>query len=277
MNPSKLNNLKSGRSLLRAIAIAIVVVFVVGVPVLAQEGSSEMQSLPNIVLVHGAWADGSSWSGVIERLQADGYNVIAPQFPLTSLEANVDRLRQVLAVQTGPTLVVGHSYGGQIMTALGEDAPNVVGLVYVSAFALDEGESIGALLEGMPPPPAIQHLIIDELGYAWLGHDDFVNLFAQDIDPVQANVMYAVQQPAPVALFEDVMGVPAWKSLPSWFLVTANDQVVPPDGQRLFAGRMGATTVEIESGHVAMISHPDEVANLIMTAATEVTAPESAG
>jgi len=276
MNQSKSNELKSGRSLVSAIAIAILAIFVVSGQILAQE-DTEVNSKPTIVLVHGLWADGSSWSPVIERLQAQDYNVIAPQFSHVSLEANVARLHQVLATLTGPTILAAHSYGGQIITAGAVDQPNVVGLVYVAAFGLDEGESIGALLEGMPPPPAIQHLIIDELGYAWLGHDDFVNLFAQDIDPVQANVMYAVQQPAPVALFEDVMGVPAWKSLPSWFLVTANDQVVPPDGQRLFAGRMGATTVEIESGHVAMISHPDEVANLIMTAATEVTAPESAG
>ena len=276
MNQSKSNELKSGRSLVSAIAIAIFALFIISGSVLAQE-DTQVNDKPNIVLVHGLWADGSSWSPVIERLQAQGYNVIATQFSHVSLEANVARLHQALATLTGPTIVAAHSYGGQVITAGATDQPNVVGLVYVAAFGLDEGESIGALLEGMPPPPALEHLIVDELGGAWLAHDDFVNRFAEGIDPVQANVMYAVQQPAPVALFDDVMGVPAWKSLPSWFLVTANDQVVPPDGQRLFAGRMGAITVEIESGHVAMISHPDEVANLIMTAATEVTAPESAG
>ena len=114
-----------------------------------------MTTLPNIVLVHGAWADGSSWSAVIERLQADGYTVTAPQFPLNTLADNVARLRQVLARQTGPTIVVGHSYGGQIVTALGTDAPNVVGLVYISAFGLDQGESIGALLGQGPPTPAL--------------------------------------------------------------------------------------------------------------------------
>src|SRR5882724_5642796 len=104
-----------------------------------REGTTEMNANPNVVLVHGAWADGSSWSGVIERLQADGHKVAAPQFPLTSLAADVDRLRHVLSLQEGPTIVVGHSYGGQIMTALGEDAPNVAGLVYIAAFALDQG------------------------------------------------------------------------------------------------------------------------------------------
>jgi pimeloyl-ACP methyl ester carboxylesterase len=276
MKQSKSNELRSGRSLVSAIAIAILAMFVVSGSIFAQE-DIQVNAKPTIVLVHGLWADGSSWSPVIERLQAQGYDVIAPQFSHVSLEANIARLHQVLANLTGPVILAAHSYGGQVITAGAVDQPNVVGLVYVAAFGLDEGESIGALLQGVPAPPALQNLIIDELGYAWLGQDDFVNLFAEDIDPVQANVMYAVQQPAPVALFEDVMGVPAWRSLPSWFLVTANDQVVPPDGQRLFAGRMGATTVEIESGHVAMISHPDEVANLIMTAATEVTTPESAG
>ncbi|MFL5697756.1 MAG: alpha/beta fold hydrolase, partial [Ktedonobacteraceae bacterium] len=121
-----------------------------------------MNTLPNIVLVHGAWADGSSWSAVIERLQADGYHVTAPQFPLTALAADVARLRQVLALQNGPTILAGHSYGGQIITALGTDAPNVVGLVYIAAFGLDEGESIGALLQQGPPTPVLAHLNIDD-------------------------------------------------------------------------------------------------------------------
>src|SRR5215475_4135374 len=163
-----------------------------------------MNARPNIVLVHGAWADGSSWSAVIERLEADGYHVIAPQFPESSLAADVARLRQVLARQDGPTIVVGHSYGGQIVTALGTDAPNVVGLVYIAAFGLDEGESIGALLAQGPPTPALQHLDVDEQGFAWLPEDDFVNHFAADVDPVKARVMFAVQQPLPYAALEEV-------------------------------------------------------------------------
>ena len=156
-----------------------------------------MSESPNIVLVHGAWADGSSWSAVVERLQADGYSVIAPQFPETSLADDVARLRQVLNRQSGPTIVVGHSYGGQIMTALGDDAPNVVGLVYIAAFGIDEGESLGALLGAGPPTPALAHLIVDEQGFAWIPEEDFVAHFASDVDPVKARVMYAVQQ-APV-------------------------------------------------------------------------------
>ena len=229
-----------------------------------------MTTQPNIVLVHGAWADGSSWSAVIESLQADGYTVTAPQFPLTALADNVARLRQVLVRQNGPTIVAGHSYGGQIMTALGTDAPNVVGLVYIAAFGLDQGKSIGALLSQGPPTPALAHLSIDQQGFAWLPEDDFVHHFAADVDPVKARVMYAVQQPLSASALGDVMGVPAWKALPSWFLVADGDQAIPPDAERLFAKRMGATTVEVPTNHVAMVSHPDDVVKLIETAAQAV-------
>jgi pimeloyl-ACP methyl ester carboxylesterase len=221
--------------------------------------------MTNIVLVHGAWADGSSWSGVIERLQKSGYNVTAPQFPLTSLENDVARLREVLALQNGPTIVAGHSYGGQIMTALGTDAPNVCGLVYIAAFGIDQGESLGAAPG--PPLPAIAHLMIDRQGMAWIPEDDYVGHFAFDVDPVKAKVMYATQQPLAASAFGTAMGVPAWKSLPSWYLVATKDQAIPPDAERAFAKRMNATTVEVASSHVAMVSHPDEVAKLIETAA----------
>jgi len=231
-----------------------------------------MNTRPNIVLVHGAWADGSSWSAVIERLQAEGFQVTAPQFPMTALTDDVARLRQVLARQNGPTIVVGHSYGGQIMTALGTDAPDVVGLVYIAAFGLDQGESLGALLSQGPVSPALVHLFTDEQGFTWLSEDDFVHHFAADVDPVKAKVMYAVQQALAASAFQDVIGVPAWKSLPSWYLVAENDEALPPSAQRQFAYRMGATTVETPSSHVAMVSHPDEVAQLIETAAAGVPA-----
>jgi pimeloyl-ACP methyl ester carboxylesterase len=229
-----------------------------------------MADLPNIVLVHGAWADGSSWSAVIARLQAEGYHVTAPQFPMNSLENNVDRLRLVLGRQNGPTVVAGHSYGGQIMTALGTDAPNVAALVYIAAFGLDEGESIGQLLEQAPPTPALAHLDVDAEGFAWLPEDDFVGHFAADVDPAQARVMWSVQQPLHTSALADVMGVPAWKSHPSWYLVADGDQAIPPDAERQFAARMGADTVEVASNHVAMVSHPDEALERILAAANSV-------
>jgi pimeloyl-ACP methyl ester carboxylesterase len=226
-----------------------------------------MSDLPNIVLVHGAWADGSSWSGVIKKLQAKGYDVTAPQFPETSTDDDVARLRHVLSRQDGPTIVAGHSYGGQIMTALGTDAPNVVGLVYVAAFGIDEGESLGALLGGGPPTPALAHLAVDEQGFGWLPEADFVGHFAGDLDPAEARVLYAVQQPISMSTFEYAMGEPAWKSLPSWYVVAANDEAIPPDAERQFAERMGATTVEVTAGHLAMVTHPDTVVDLIEAAA----------
>ncbi len=231
-----------------------------------------MSDHPNIVLVHGAWADGSCWSAVIERLQSDGFNVTAPQFPETSLADDVARLRQVLARQSGPTVIAGHSYGGQIMTALGTDAPNAVALVYIAAFGLDEGESIGGLLAQGAPTPALANLSIDDKGFAWLPEDDFVNHFAGDIDPATARVMFAVQQPLHASTLNDVMGTPAWKGLPTHYLVATGDEAIPPDAERGFAQRMGATTVEVDSGHVAMVSHPAETVQLIESAASLVPA-----
>lgn len=226
-----------------------------------------MTSDLNIVLVHGAWADGSSWEGVIPYLQKEGYNVTAPQFPLTSYEDNIARLREVLDLQTGPTLIAGHSYGGQIMTGLGTDTPNIAGLVYIAAFGLDKGESLGALLSQGPPTPALAHLQIDNSGFAWIPQEDFVGHFAADVDPVKANIMYAVQQPISTSAFEDVMGAPAWKGLPSWYLVAKNDEAIPPEAQRMMAQRMGANVSSIESSHVPMVSHPEEVAHIIINAA----------
>src|SRR5437667_12449921 len=231
-----------------------------------------MTGRPNVVLVHGAWADGSCWTDLIERLQAADYSVRAPQFPLTSLADDVARLRQVLAFQDGPTVVVGHSYGGQIITALGTDAPNVVGLVYIAAFGLDEGESLGALLSRGPVTPALVHLFTDSRGFGWLSEDNFVTHFAGAVEQTRARALYAVQQALAGSAFTDVMGAPAWKSQPTWYLVASDDEAIPPAAERLFASRMGATTIEVPSSHVAMVSHPDEVARLIESAAQAVPA-----
>jgi pimeloyl-ACP methyl ester carboxylesterase len=217
-----------------------------------------MSDKPNVVLVHGAWADGSSWSDVIRSLQGSGFTVTAPQFPLTSLAADVARLRNVLKRQAGPTIVAGHSYGGQVMTALGVDAPNVAALVYVAAFGLDQGESLGKLLGAGPPTPSLAHLIVDEQAFAWIPEADFVTHFASGVEKTRAKVMHAVQQGLSMSTFEDVMGVPAWKSLPSWYVVATADEAIPP---------MGATTIEVPAGHLAMVSHPAEVVKLIESAA----------
>jgi pimeloyl-ACP methyl ester carboxylesterase len=237
-----------------------------------------MTERPNVLLIHGAFADGSSWSAVVADLQAKGYAVTAPQFPLTSLADDVTRLRQALAWQSGPTVVVGHSYGGQVMTALGDDVANVVGLVYIAAFGLDEGESINALGADAPPPRALANLIVDEHAFGRLPEEDFVGHFAADVDSVKARVMHAAQQPVAMSVFGDVMGPPAWRSLPSWYLVAADDEAIAPDAERMFAQRMGAETVEVASSHVAMVSHPEAVVGLVEAAARATAgAPAAAG
>lgn len=164
------------------------------------------------------------------------------------------------------------AYGGQIMTALGTDAPNVAALVYIAAFGLEKGESLGGLLSGGPPTPALAHLIVDERGFAWLPEEDFVTHFASDVERSRANVMWAVQQGLSMSTFEDVMGVPAWKSHPSWYLVATSDEAIPPDAQRMFAKRMGANTIEVRSSHLAMVSHPAEVVRMIEAAANVAAA-----
>jgi pimeloyl-ACP methyl ester carboxylesterase len=154
------------------------------------------------------------------------------------------------------------------MTALGTDAPNVVGLVYIAAFALDQGESVKAALEPGPPSPAIANLTIDDAGFTWLPEHDYVNHFAADVDPIEAKVMHAIQQPLLAAAFADpIPGEPAWKTQPSWYMVATDDEAIPPAAERQFAGRMGATTVEVRSSHVPMVSHPRETTALILDAA----------
>jgi pimeloyl-ACP methyl ester carboxylesterase len=176
----------------------------------------------------------------------------------------------VLQFQDRPTILAAHSYGGQIITALGPDPTTAVGLVYIAAFGLDQGESLGSVLAQGPVTPALKHLFTDTRGFSWLSEDDFVNHFAADVDPTRARAMYAVQQALAPTAVTDLMHVPAWKSLPSWYLVTQHDEAIPPDTQRQFATRMGATTVEVLSSHLAMISHPQEVTDLIEQAAETI-------
>lgn len=236
----------------------------------------QTQQVANIVLIHGIWADGSSWSKVIERLQRAGSTVTAVQLALNALADDTARVRQVLAAQTGPTLLVAHSYGGAVITGLGKDAPNVTGLVYISAFAPDEGESMKSLITGGPQPAVTAAFRPDAQGYIWLDRDGLVQYFAPDVERTQAHVLAAVQKPIAASAFldEKQFGEPAWKFLPSWYLLTEQDQVVPPDAQRSMAQRAGATLSSIASSHVSMISHPQVVAELILTAAQAVVPVE---
>jgi len=226
-----------------------------------------MPDQPNVVLIHGAFADGSSWSAVTEDLQSKGYEVVAPQLPETSLGDDVARLRQALSWLEGPTIVAGHSYGGQVITSLGTDTSSVAGLVYIAAFALEEGETINGVNGNYPPPRALANVIVDEKGFGRVPEDDFVGHFASDVDPGKARAMHAAQQPVSMTVFEDVMATPAWKSLPCWYLVSTNDEAIAPDAERMFAERIGAETVEVPCSHVPMVSHPDAVVKLLEAAA----------
>ena len=232
-------------------------------------GDPPTPKLPNIVLVHGAWADGSSWSAVIERLQNSGYHVSAVQLGLSSFTDDVARTRALVAAQTGPTLLVAHSFGGAVITRLGSDAPNVIGLAYESAFAPDQGETMKAIVSQQPQPAGAAAIYPDTRGFLWLEPDGFVKFFAPDVPASAARAMAAAQTPiaASVLFDETPFGTPAWKNFPTWYLVTTDDQMVPPDAQRFFADRMGATVTSLAGSHASMVSHPDAVAAFIMSAA----------
>jgi len=219
----------------------------------------------NVVLVHGAYADGSSWAEVIGRLQAAGLRATAVQNPLTSLADDVEATRRILALQDGPTVLVGHSWAGTVISQAGVD-PKVSALVYVAARAPDAGEDYGALAAKFPKPPASAGLIASE-GFAQLSEDAFLNFFAGDVDPAKARVLYALQGRISTTLFASRTTAAAWKSKPSWYAISKNDKTTAPELQRFLAERMKAKTIELESSHVSLISHPKEITDLILEAA----------
>ena len=220
----------------------------------------------NIVLVHGAFADGSSWAKVIEILQAKGFNVTAVQNPLTSLADDVATTRRAIARQNGPTILVGHSWAGVVITEAGVD-PKVAGLVYVAAFAPDIGETAGELGKPYPAPPALAAPMVDAQGFMSLPADSVVKHFAWDVNPKDAQVLAATQGPISVSAFDAKVTSVAWKTKPSWYIVAAKDQAIAPDEERFFAKRMKAATTELESSHVPMLSKPNDVAAVIIEAA----------
>jgi len=230
-----------------------------------------MAQQTNVVLVHGAWADGSSWSKVIPLLQQKGFNVTAAQIPLTSLADDIHVTRNLMAKQEGPTVLVGHSYAGVVISGAANGAPNVEALVYIAAFGLDEGESIDALSKQAPPPAgAAAVLPPDGHGFLWIDRAGFAKAFAADIDPVEASIMAAVQKPVSINSFTAKSGPPAWKQVPSWYMVATQDQMIPLQAEEFMAKRMGAEVRKVASSHAAMLSHPKEVADLITQAAEAI-------
>jgi len=219
----------------------------------------------NVVLVHGLFADGSCWSEVIPRLQAAGLNVTSVQNPLTTLPEAVASAERVLARQDGPTVLVGHSFSGMIVTEAGVH-PNVSALVYVAARAPDAGEDYTALAKTYPTPPATAGIVFDG-GEGRLSEQAFLRDFAGDLPEAKAKVLYAVQEPFHKALLTGKTTKAAWRSKPSYYAVSTEDRTINPDLERFMAKRMGAKTIEVKASHVSMISHPDEIAALILEAA----------
>jgi pimeloyl-ACP methyl ester carboxylesterase len=219
----------------------------------------------NVVLVHGAWADGSSWAEVIPKLQAAGLHVTAVQNPLTSLEDSVTATRRVLAEQDGPTVLVAHSWGGTVISEVGTD-PKVTSLVYVAARAPDAGEDFVALSQKFPAGPARAGIQAHD-GFTKLSEDAFLKYFANGVDAKTAKVLYAVQWPTAASIFAGRTTAVAWRGKPSWYAVSKLDYTINPDLERFLAKRMNATTVELEAGHLSLVSHADEVADLILAAA----------
>jgi pimeloyl-ACP methyl ester carboxylesterase len=245
-----------------AAVAALSTTFLTG-PGLAQAGKPV--DAHNVVLVHGAWADGSSWSEVIVRLQAAGLHVTAVQNPLTSLADSVAATRRALALQDGPTVLVAHSWGGTVISETGTD-PKVSALVYVAARGPDAGEDFVAL-SGKFPAGAVRAGVTEHDGFTRLAEDSFLKYFANGVEPKKAEVLYAVQEPTAVSLFGGRTTVAAWRSKPSWYAVSKLDQTINPDLERFLAKRMNATTVELDAGHLSLVSHPKEIAELILAAA----------
>ena len=223
----------------------------------------------NVVLVHGIWADGSSYSRVIPLLLTAGHTVFAVQLPLTThLADDVTATLGVMQQLQGPTVLVGHSYGGAVITNAGAGQPNVIGLVYASAFAPDLGEVLGQFPLGPGTVNLYPVTYPNNFGtFLFLNQQKFRESFAQDVDPLQASIMATVQKPGNVAIFGDPTTAVAWKTLPSWYLISTNDRMIPPSLQHMFAKRMKATTISVPSSHASIVSHPEEVFELIQAAA----------
>jgi len=230
-----------------------------------------MADATNVLLVHGAWADGSCWAKVIPLLQAKGLRVTAAQIPLTSLEDDVAVTRRLLSAISAPTILVGHSYGGAVITAAGVDDPNVKALVYITAFGLDEGESLASLSEQGPAPAGASAVEPDDHGFLWINRSRFHGAFAADATAEEASIMAVVQKPLGVASFAAKCGVPAWKTVPSWYLQCTDDQMIPPPAQGFMAERMGATVRSVAASHAVFMAHAGEVADIIGLAAASAT------
>ncbi len=227
--------------------------------------------MKNIVLVHGGFVDGAGWEGVYKLLKQDGYSVSVVQNPTLSLEDDVAVTQRTLATQDGPTILVGHSYGGAVITEAGNH-PKVSALVYIAAFAPDKGESVGTLIKDPPPGAPVPPILPPQDGFLFLDKAKFPASFAADVDPERAAFMADSQVPWGLGAISGTISEPAWRTKPSWYLVTTEDKMIPPDAQRAMSKRAGATVVEVKGSHAIYVSQPRAVADLIEQAATKVKA-----
>ena len=251
----------------QVVAVATIAILTVGLAVV-KPADSAGKGVKNIVLVHGAWADGSSFAKIIPLLQAQGYTVTAVQNPLTSLDDDVAATKRVLDLQNGPVLLVGHSWAGTVITQAGND-PKVVGLVYINAFSPDVGQSSNDLGKGYPPPPFLKEVSASN-GFLWLSQAGVEQFFAPDLPRTEADIVWSTQGPFAPACLDAKVTAAAWKTKQSWFIVGTRDQMINPDLERAEAKKMNATVLELDSSHVSMLSHPQEVAKFIASAATSL-------
>ncbi len=228
-------------------------------------------NVTNVVLVHGGFVDGSGWEGVYKILRKDGYTVSVVQNPTISLADDVAATERIVAMQNGPVILVGHSYGGAVITEAGND-PKVAGLVYITAFAPDRGESVSTLLKDSPPDAPVPPILPPQDGYLFLDRAKFPASFAGDVDQEKAAFMADSQVPWGVDALGGTISEPAWKTKPSWYLVATDDKMIPPAAQRFMSQRAGSTIVEVAGSHALYVSQPSAVAALIEKAAREVNA-----
>src|SRR5580704_2286771 len=232
-----------------------------------------MSKKPNILLVHGAWADGSSWGKVISLLTEAGYNIVATQQKLVSLEDDAETVRRAAESLDGPVLLVGHSYGGAVITEAAHLCPNVIGLVYIAGFALDKGESLEILSASGPvAPPGAAAIRPDKYGFLWIDREMFADNFCQDVDKTEAHVMAVVQKPLSLTAFQGKITDAGWKNLPCWYQVSMNDRMIPPPAEQFMATRINARTITIPASHASMVSHPENISEFILGAAKELHA-----
>jgi pimeloyl-ACP methyl ester carboxylesterase len=222
--------------------------------------------IKNVVLVHGGFVDGSGWEGVYRILNEDGYNVSVVQNPTISLADDVAVTKRTLAAQDGPAILVGHSYGGVVITEAGND-PKVAGLVYIAAFAPDKGESVGSLIQNPPPGAPVPPILAPKDGFLFLDKAKFAASFAADVTPELAEFMAVSQVPWGVEALGGAITEPAWKTKQSWYLVSSDDKMIPPDAQRAMSKRAGSKVVEAKGSHAIYVSQPKAVASLIEQAA----------